>query len=172
MKKLFSIALLFAFLYTIIGYYLVLSFLHIENKLQMNSLLEHNELLQVLRIQKSDIGNVVFHDEWKEISYEGTMYDVKKHSVEGDYIVLHCIADEIEEELLADLDENVQNNIDAKSSSGKKKSNPTKITLNDYCINMNKGLLSRPYDNAIFKSSDQHAVSFIGSIASPPPDLA
>jgi hypothetical protein len=172
MKRAASIFLLSLFLYNVIGYYFAFSFLNWKNTSQMSLIVQKSNSFETLRIHKSELKNIVFKDGGKEISYKDEMYDVKDKVIDGDYIVFQCIKDSKEKNLLADLDKNIQNNIDAKSSSGKKKSNPTKILLNDYCVNTNRSFLSRPFENAIFKNFDQHMVSFVKSIASPPPDLA
>ena len=171
MKRILPILFLLSFLFTLIGSHLVFFHLQTQNKIQISDLLEQNESLSILRIQKDDIGKIAFHNKWNEISYNGKMYDVKEHSIEGDFIILSCIADEIETELLADLDENIQNNIDTKSSGEKKKSNPTKLTLNDYCVNTNRSKLPRPFESAIFNSTDPRITSFATPISSPPPRI-
>jgi hypothetical protein len=138
----------------------------------MNNLLEHNESLQIIRIQKSNSGEVLFSVDGKEICYGGKMYDVKERSTDGDSIVLSCIADEIETGLLENLDNNVQNNIATKSSSDKKQNNIYKITLNDYCVNTNRDSLPRPFRNAVFDPSILPIRSFVVSISSPPPKVS
>jgi hypothetical protein len=98
----------------------------------MGTFVQNEKNLQTIRIQKSEIKNIVFTDDGKEISYKGEMYDIKDRSLEGDCIVFHCLNDKKEKVLLADLDKLIQNNIDTKSPSGEKQNNVSKNILKDY----------------------------------------
>ena len=104
----------------------------------MSVLLQNEKNLQTIRIHKSEIKNVVFTDGEDEMSYNGEMYDIKDKAIDGDYLVFHCLNDEKETSLLANLDDHVQNNMDTKSSSDKKQNTASKNPVKDlFCLKQN-----------------------------------
>ena len=171
MSRFSSIVLLSVFLYTTIGYYFVFSFLDVENKIEMSDLLEQNGSVKVLCIQQTDLSNIIFYDDGKEISYYGKMYDVKQKSTNGGKIILSCVQDENETNLLANLDNSIQNNINTKSSSEKKQDNLSKVTLNDYYVNTNNCSLFQSSYKVIYYTSNFSVNTFENSISSPPPKI-
>jgi hypothetical protein len=137
-KRIATALLLSVFLYNIIGYYFAFSVLDMENRSQMSAFVQNEKDFQTIRIHKSEIKNIVFTDDEKEISYNGEMYDVKSESQEGDYIVFHCLNDTRETSLLAHLDDQVKNNMDTRSSSEKKQNNSSKNPVKDlFCMKHN-----------------------------------
>ena len=140
-KRIASALILSVFLYNIIGYYFSFSVLNLENRYEMNQLVKNGKNLQIIRIHKSEIKNVVFADAGNEMSYNGEMYDIKDKSQDGDYIVFHCMNDKNENELLANLDKHIQNNIDTKSSSEKKQNSVSKNILKDYLLSKKQSIV-------------------------------
>ena len=93
----------------------------------MRSALGKENLLQTIRIHKSELKNILFKKDGKEISFNGEMYDIKSKYFDGDYIVFHLKYDKKETKLLAGLNKHVQYNSDAKSSSEKKQNNKNPV---------------------------------------------
>ena len=146
--------------------------MNFENKFEMSRLVQNENNLQTIRIHKSEIKNIVFTDEEKEMSFKGEMYDIKDKSVDGDYIVFHCMNDKKEEALLSDLDKQVQNNIDTKSSSEKKQNMVSKNILKDYFISKKQNIILLS-DKIIFASVICYPASDISlSLSVPPPKQA
>ena len=156
------------------GYYAVFSILNFENKFNMSQLLQDDNLdsLQTIRINKSEINDILFEDNGKEIAYNGEMYDVKRETEDGDYIIFYCLDDKRETTLLANLDDQIQNNIGTKSASGQKQNNILKISLSDYCINMNRSLYPRISQDVIYPFSNLPLSALIISFPSPPPKVS
>lgn len=72
---------------------------------------------------------MVFREEGREFLFKGEMYDVKSITLDGDFVVFHCINDKTEKRLLAGLDTQAKNNSDSNSSDEKQDSfskNPVK----------------------------------------------
>src|ERR1039458_6854017 len=107
----------------------------------MNQFVQNKKNLLTIRIHKSEIKNIVFTDDEKEMSYNGEMYDIKDKSQDGDYIVFHCLNDKKEETLIADLDKHIQNNIDTKSSSERKQNTVSKNILKDYFLSRKQDVI-------------------------------
>lgn len=134
-------------------------------------LLQNEKNLQTIRIHKSEIKNVVFTEDEDEMSYNGEMYDIKDKAIDGDYILFHCLSDEKETSLLANLDDHVQNNIDTKSSSEKKQNNASKNPVKDlFCLKQNifvftLSCISFPTVNCKLQTVDLPYLS-------PPPDIS
>ena len=136
----------------------------------MNQFVQNKKNLLTIRIHKSEIKNIVFTDDEKEMSYNGEMYDIKDKSQDGDYIVFHCLNDKKEETLIADLDKHIQNNIDTKSSSERKQNTVSKNILKDYFLSRKQDVILQS-DKIIFASVVCHLPSAILlSLSIPPPE--
>lgn len=98
----------------------------------MRSRMQKSPALEIIRVHKSEIKNIVFKDNGKEIYFNGEMYDVKKKIVEGDYLVFKCVNDKKENQLIANLENHVQNNISAAPSSGHKQNDISKNIVKDF----------------------------------------
>jgi len=134
----------------------------------MAALSEQNESLQILRIPRADMGNIVYFEKGEEISYHGKMYDVKEMSMDEDCIVFLCIQDEVETNLHVSLDNHIQRNIDTKSAPGKKQHNLSK-TLSNYYISSGGNPLLRSSDRIIYYTRYFPVITFVASVSSPPP---
>ena len=97
-------------------------------------LLENESTLETIRIHKSELASVILEDEENEISVNGEMYDVKDRSMDGDYIVFHCLSDKKETKLIAGLDTQTKYNSGSNSSSEKKQDNSPKNPVKDLFI--------------------------------------
>ena len=171
MKQIASILLLFLFLYNIIGYYFSFFVLNLENKYEMSQIVHNEKNLQTIRIHKSENKNIVFADDEKEMSYNGEMYDIKDKSRDGDYIVFHCLNDKKENELIANLDKHIQNNIDTKSSSEKKQNSSSKNPITDlFC--MKKNILIFDFSFFAFPDLNCKLQTINLSFLAPPPKQA
>src|ERR1035437_7025172 len=137
-RRTVSLLLLSIFLYNIIGYYFSFSVLDLQNRYEMSRLVRNEKNLQTIRIHQSEIKNIVFGEDEKEMSYNGEMYDIKDRSQDGDCMVFHCMNDKNETKLLTNLDKHIQNNIDTKSSSEKKQNSFSKNPIKDlFCMKQN-----------------------------------
>ena len=121
-KRIASILLLSLFLFNIVGYYFLFIITSSENRNEMQSNLLQSSL-ETIRIPKTEMADIIFKDGGKEISFNGEMYDVKDKSIDGNYIVFHCVNDKRETKLFTQLDKQVKYNTDSKSSSEKKHHN-------------------------------------------------
>ena len=155
------------------GYYAVFTILDLENRFNMSQLLQDSNCgsLQKIRINKSEVNDLLFEDNGKEITYNGEMYDVKSEIQDGDYIIFYCLDDKKETTLLASLNDQIQNNIGTHSASGQKQNNILKVSLNDYCNNMNRSLFLRISLNVIYPTSNPTVSSPLISFPSPPPEI-
>jgi hypothetical protein len=168
MKRIASAILLSLFLYNIVGYYFSYSVLNWENSSQMSLNIKSSNNLETLQIKKSELNNVIFSD--NEMSYQGEIYDVKKISSNGDYILVQCLHDKKEETLFADLDKQIQNNLDAKSSSTDHQGKSgQKNIVKDYFFSVDGISFYNASHHAIFKAVDPLIHSFVASLSTPPP---
>lgn len=131
-KHLFPIVLLVIFSFNIIGYYFLFLLEASENRNEIRSELFHSNV-ETIRISKSDIANIEIKDEGDEIFFNGELYDVKDRSVEGNFVVFHCIHDKKETKLFAELDKTVKANSNSKSSN--QKQDTSKNPLRDLFVN-------------------------------------
>lgn len=89
--------------------------------------------IERLRIHQSDMRNVVFKEEGKEILFKGEMYDVKAITRDGNFVVFYCINDKVEKRLLSGLQTNVNSQTD-QGFPDKKQNDPSKNLIKDkYC---------------------------------------
>ena len=172
MKRIASALLLSLFLYNIIGYYVAYSVLNWQNRSHMSAQVKTANSLETIRIHKSEMKNVVFHDEGKEISYKGEMYDIKDKTIDGDYLVFQCINDKNEKKLLAKLNDHVKYNSDSNAPSEKKQNDFSKNPIKDLFFQQNHiaGISSV---EIIFPFTTCHFISFIPpSLPLPPPEIS
>jgi hypothetical protein len=130
MKRIGSILTLSIFLFNIIGFFILFSFLNLRNKTTVGSILKSESFSEVVRVHKSELKNVILQDEGKEIVLNGEMYDIQSISLEGDYLVFNVIHDKRETSLLACLGDHVKNNLDT-NIPGKKQNDSLKNPLQD-----------------------------------------
>jgi hypothetical protein len=174
MKRVASIILLSLFLYTSIGYYFAFSILNWQNNTQMSLVIKKSNSFETLRIHKSELKNIVFKNNGKEILYSGDMYDVKNKAMDGDYSVFYCKKDNKEKKLLANLNDHIHNNIDTKSSSEKNhpEKSGQKNILKDYLLHK-KGMTYYTFSNeVIFNLPNTLNSLFIEPLSTPPPKFS
>jgi len=82
----------------------------------------------VLTIAKSDLTNIDWKEQGKEMVYNGKRYDVIKTKEEATTITYYCINDKQEETLFANLDNQINTHISNQKSSSK---GTTKNMVND-----------------------------------------
>ncbi len=171
-KRIASTLLLFLFLFNIIGYYAVFLLLSSENKAEIVKMTQDENLLETIRIHRSEVKNIVFKDEGKELLYKGEMYDVKTSSIDGDFIVFRCINDKSEKQLLAGLDSHVKYNTDSNSSSEKKQNDSSsKNPVKDLFCHQNN-IAETSSVAVVFPSAICHFTSYIPStLPLPPPEV-
>jgi hypothetical protein len=171
MKRIASALLLSLFIYNVAGYYFVFFVLNWQNNSEMTQVVSSSISLKTLRINKSELKNIVFKNGEKEIEYKGEMYDVKDQRVDGDAIVFHCLKDRKEKSLLANLDHNIRNNIDLRSSSNEKhpEKSAQKNMLKDYLFNMKEVTYYNSSQEIIFIPSDRLIGTYIVRLSAPPP---
>jgi cbb3-type cytochrome oxidase subunit 3 len=169
-KRIASAFLLFLFLFNVIGYYALFFVLNSENKAEMDNTLRSEEQLQTIRVHRSEVKNLIFKEEGKEVQYEGEMYDIKSITRDGDFIVFHCINDKTEKQLLTGLQIHVKNNTDSNSTSDKKE-NTSKNPVKDLFCNTENSteITSKTVE---FPSSIYHLTSYISpTLPLPPPEV-
>ena len=174
MKKILSIILFVSFLYTSVGYYFIFTIRQslIRNEVKMT--IKNNSTEKALTVLSFNPCSKEYHAiEWMsnhEFRYKEKMYDIARKTVEADGTVrYYCVNDEQEEDLFADLGEDIKNYFSDKGIN-EKNSKPIKIEtvkyiyLNSYCITActeSKGIL--------FSNSISNYNSVITKVASPPP---
>jgi hypothetical protein len=95
--------LLVFFLYHVMGYhawFAVSSYLH---KREMTRTIKSNMPLEQLRFSPSEIQELVFLDGGKEVAFRGKMYDVRDSCYEGGMLLISCIEDSKEKEMLREM---------------------------------------------------------------------
>lgn len=103
MKRAIASSLLVLFLFNSCGYYLLFLVLKHDIKLEMTGILSRGEGEQVtLRIHKDD-ARLVWVDK-NEFDYHGKRYDVAKIQEKDDYLIIECIEDTLETDLIAGLE--------------------------------------------------------------------
>lgn len=136
-NRITSFLLLTLFLFNAIGCYLLFFILNSENRSTMQSDLRKGHHIQLMRIHRSEIKNVVFREEGKEFIFKGEMYDIKSITRDGDFVVFHCINDKTEKRLLAGLETQAKSNGNS-GSSDKKQDNASKNHIKDlFCSKEN-----------------------------------
>ena len=142
-----------------------------SNRNEMQGNLFQQTSLETIRIHKSELKNMIFKNEGKEISFEGEMYDVKSISEKGDYIIFNCKRDKKETHLLAGFDKQVKNNSDSttpEKKQNKTSKNPVKdLFFYKSTIFMDEGIAIE------FPPSFCHFTSYISSpLPLPPPEVS
>ncbi len=129
MKKILSLALVFVFFYSIIGFYLNFEIEQyqvkeaIKEKIIKN--LPDNELTLV-KISSGDYEKITWTEEGNEFRYNGNMLDVVKIRTGADTTYYYCFNDEKESKLFADLDKLVREQTDnSQSRTNQKKQDIT-----------------------------------------------
>ena len=141
-----------------------------KNRNEMQSNLFPSSL-ETIRVHKSELANITFKDNGKEIIFNGEMYDVKIKSESGNYITFTCKHDEKETTLLAGLDKQVKNNTDS-NTPAKKQNDSSKNPVKDLFFYENNFVPNE--SNAVEFPSVFYVPIIIGitSYIGPPPEVA
>jgi len=169
MKKLFSIFFLAIFIFNSIGYYFLFLMLDSSNRSEIQASLFQSRYTETIRLHKSELKNIIFKEDGKEILYNGELYDVKDKFCAGDYFFFHCMNDKKETHLVAALDNQVKNN--SYPCDNKKQNNFSKNPVKDlFFPEKNANLISS--FKFEFPSLICPLPSFILQISSPPPEVS
>ena len=131
MKKLISIIAISVLLFNTIGSLIVFEStrycIHKEIKNTITQSIPQNKLIAII-IDNNTKKDINFVDD-NEFLYKGKMYDVVKQQTNGDTIIYYCINDNKEEELFANLNKEVKNNMDTNPVKNKTKQILNKISI-------------------------------------------
>jgi hypothetical protein len=173
MKRIVPIILLSLFLYNVSGYYFTFSVLAWQNNSKSELMVQQSKSLETVRIPGSEIKNVIFIDNGKEISYKGDMFDVKYKIRAGDDFIFYCIKDNQEKALLEQLNNHIQNTLDIQSSS--KENSPEKSgcknIIKDYILNLSELSFYYSFQKNTSLYRDKVTGECIVSLSSPPPKV-
>jgi hypothetical protein len=131
LKKIFVIGLLLVLGYSQIGYYLVMLTVQYELKERMeHEILQKAKNEDLVIISLSDNGDKIYwedKDEKNEFSFKGQMYDIVKTDTVNGRVLLYCLNDKKEQQLIDRYNSITKNN----SAEDKKatKDFDTSITL-------------------------------------------
>lgn len=171
LKKIFTLFILFLFVFNIFGYYLPYLVLLSEVKSEMEEKMnEDNAGKFMVSLTFSLKGNEQpeWKEEGKEFRYKDEMYDVVKAEKHNDKITYYCLKDKEEKELVSNFNNLIKKNLNTEE---KAKNNPTK-ELNQYNLDTKTEL--NPTLNSIqfcFFKPDLYK-SLNSEIQSPPPKTA
>jgi hypothetical protein len=131
-KRLASILILAAFLFTICGYYPVFKVQQSRIRREIKNLIKGNipeSELHLLSFTEKGAAQIKWAKEGKEFHYQNHLYDIVKYKKENGSVVYFCINDTEEEQLFANLDNLVKNQMDTGHDGGKTIKNILKTAL-------------------------------------------
>lgn len=166
MKRIFTIFLLSLFSFNVIGYYL-LYFAAIESNRseQMDTLFSYR--LESLHIPKSELKNVLFRENGKELVYQGHPYDILHVSDIGNELVFLGHFDKKESELNISLAHQTQYNTPV---NGNKRNDLVKNPVKDlfYYTSCSLFIPSHSIFKPLFLSAAHQVPDLL--LHSPPPE--
>lgn len=138
MKKTISIVLIVSFVFNTIGFYILFFAVKYQNKERITELIHKgiiNDYLILLKISKKTASqnNASFQRiESNEVKYNGNMYDIVKEETYDSLIYFYCISDEVEDEIIASLENYTPNNSFNNQLKNKYNQNFIKQLLKDF----------------------------------------
>jgi hypothetical protein len=177
MKKATSIILLFVFLFNSMGYLIVFKTMQYQAKKEIKSIIKNNlkpnELTEFCFAEK-DLVKLVWLEKGKEFIHNGTLYDIVRTEKTGEKTVFCCINDKQEEQLFADLEEQVNLHIASdkpvKNDSSKQL---VKSVLEDYFFSDFQFSFINEYNILKYiHSNDSEPMNLSATLFIPPPELA
>lgn len=138
MKKTISIVIIVSFVFNTIGFYILFLAVKYQNKERITELIHKGILdnyLILLKIPKKSFSqnNASFQRiESDELKYKGNMYDIVKEENHDSLIYFYCISDEVEDEIIASLENYTSNNSFGNQLKNKYNQNFIKQLLKDF----------------------------------------
>ncbi len=121
-KRILAFFLLGIFLFNTMGYFIAFKAMQYEIKSNIISQIKLGVPTAdetVLTIAKSDLKNIDWKEQGKEMVYNGKRYDVIKKQEDAMSVTFYCINDKQEETLFANLDNQINSHIASQKSSSK-----------------------------------------------------
>ena len=175
MKKTVSILLLFCLLFNVVGYYIVFHICRAEIKDEMKKTLRqniHNQDQEIFCFSLNDkaaISKLEWEDD-QEFRLDGKMYDVIEKKIEDGKLIIRCISDEKETELVKKFE---QINTEKESNTKGRTALLIKLIGNAYIVATvsdlpveNSALIQRPYFNSNI------ITPLRSDVLTPPPQLS
>jgi len=170
LKKLISIIAISVLLFNTIGNLIVFEStrycIHKEIKNTITQSIPQNKLIAII-IDNKTKKDINFVDD-NEFLYKGKMYDVVRQQANGDTIIYYCINDNKEEELYANLNKEVKNNMDTNPVKNKTKQILNKITISLFYEDKNNTKPDISY-NVIYPIDYIVCVNHFYDVITPPP---
>jgi hypothetical protein len=141
LRKFAAISLIFVLLFNLCGYRLVISILQTSADNRLESHLDHNNYDESQLIEIRVALNMPYQERYTEferhygeINIDGKAYTYVKRKIEGDVLVLKCIANTSRQELKKINDEQAKNNSGQDQQTPGKKQNTSfaKVFSGDY----------------------------------------
>lgn len=168
MKKISVIAIIVVLAFSQIGYYFLLHGFQQEWKESMKEKILHevdNKALDVISLDNQK--DIFWEEEGKEFSFNGQMYDVVKTAVEKGKLLLYCINDDKEQQLVDNY-----NSVTKQNSSAGKKANKSDNSLPLYVYEDKTSDLSKDIVNTNrYQFYTSSLVKGIVDKNSPPPKV-
>jgi hypothetical protein len=167
-KRAVAFSLLILFLFNFCGYYLLFLILKSDIRDEMRMHLAHDQT-EILKIHTSD--KALKWVDKNEFDYKGKRYDVASIDEKNGYLIIHCIEDTLEQDLIAGLERILkkQHGHDSKTKTKHKqilKKVHSLYSSMKYAESLyNEEFLTTPFDH-----SDLKITSICLPIAVPPPD--
>jgi len=137
LRKAAAISLILLMLFNLLGYRMVVFYLqsaaerHLAERIDDNNY-EESQLIEIrvpLNMPYQE-RYTAFERHYGELSLDGKTYTYVKRKIEGNILVLKCIANEIRQELKNLNDQQVRNNIGQDQHPGKKQNSSSSKSLN------------------------------------------
>lgn len=117
LKRYFALVFLSLYLYNIVGYLVIFSYLQYRVRCEVKQMLKASfpvHDLTTFAFQNEGLANDRYPLQWvddHEFRYSGKMYDIVRSHISGDSTYFTCINDTQEEQLFEHLDNQVQRNM-------------------------------------------------------------
>ncbi len=177
MRKIAAILLLLILAFNFGGYRLIISLLEKRADVKLEAQIDNIEYSETQLIEIRVPLNMPYQERYTdferhygEINIEGKLYTYVKRKIEGNVLVLKCIANESKQQLKQTANELAKSNTGQdQDNSGKKQSNTLKsvstdfddknhfcsLTLNDIIHRKISGFYSAPLKDVLIKTPDQ-----------------
>ena len=174
-KTVFVYLLLTVFLFNTVGYFVAFKSVQWNIRKQAKQAIlkqvSKKDLIEK-KFKNADFAKLEWKDNGKEFELGNELFDVVEIERSEQEIIVYCMNDKKEEELLSHLDEHIQVNVSNTNESHKKSSKKiTDTVLKLYFNNLLSFNFNRTVEKIIFINSLQLYQSNYLSLNTPPPEL-
>jgi hypothetical protein len=174
MKKVIPLLLATIFLFNTMGYFIVFKWAEYSVKTAMKTLIhsvDKKDLTQ-LKISRSEVEGLEWHDSGKEVKYKGHMYDVASVSGSKEGIIIYCISDDDEDELAVGLEDHIDQHVSPFNCAKKTAMLKEKLGMKLFFQTKQEFEFRRPECNVIRYSHETNYLSASIEMSSPPPEFS